>query len=125
MAKGGSKNTSDSSTPGDRPVVPPTDLYATSDIRFVTLEVGKLTAKVDRLIEDVGKHTGKVSDLERAVDRVKTAGWAFSIIIGVVGVVLWALFGENIKHNTRSVVAPPPAPAFSAPPPPTANDLKR
>jgi len=30
-----------------------------SDIRFVIHEVGKLTSKVDRLIDDVGKQGGK------------------------------------------------------------------
>lgn len=45
--------------------VTPRDLYPTSDIRFVILEVGKLTATVDRLVSDVSRLTDRVSRLER------------------------------------------------------------
>jgi len=88
------------SEPDDDASPRPRDLYATSDIRFVTLEIGKLTSKVDRLIEDVGKQTSKVSDLEKAVDRVKTAAW----IIGVIITVVLFFFGEHIKHGAQSAI---------------------
>lgn len=105
-------NTPQDSTPGDRPVVaPPPDLYATSDIRFVTLEIGKLTAKVDRLIEDVGKQTTKITALEKAVDRFK---WTITVVVGI-SVVAWALFGDVIKERARSAVDHPVAPASSRP----------
>jgi hypothetical protein len=108
------------SEPDDDSSPRPRNLYATSDIRFVTLEIGKLTSKVDRLIEDVGKQTAKVSDLEKAVDRVKTVGW---LLGGIIAVVVF-LFGESIKQGAQSVVglskseAPQHvAPGPSAPPP--------
>lgn len=84
MAK---RPTSSSSTPSDFPQVTPPDLYATSDIRFVMLEIGKLTAKVDRLVDDVGSHGDKIDDLKHQSSFVKgvvAASTAFlTLIIGL------------------------------------------
>jgi hypothetical protein len=55
--------------PKQFPIVPPQDLYPTSDIRFVLVELGKVSTKLDRLIDDVDKHGGKIGALEKTVDR--------------------------------------------------------
>jgi hypothetical protein len=84
-------------------VAPPTELYATSDIRFVTLEIGKLTTKVDRLIADVDKQSGKINSLEKAVDRFK---WTAAVVV-FIAIAVWALFGEMIKERARAAMAGP------------------
>jgi len=61
------------STPSDFPQVTPPDLYATSDIRFVMLEIGKLGTKVDRLIDDVKDHGGKIDDIRSQASFIKGA----------------------------------------------------
>lgn len=78
--KGGNQ---ESSTPTDFPSVPPQDLYPTSDIRFVMLEIGKLTAKVDRLVDDVSKHGQKIENLNHQASYLR--GWiaAAVVLIGV------------------------------------------
>ncbi len=71
-------------TPKEFPQTPPPpDLYATSDIRFVMLEIGKLTANVERLISDVKLHGGKIDDLSHKATYIK--GWiaAAILLIGI------------------------------------------
>lgn len=65
--------------------VPPPDLYATSDIRFVMLEIGKLTSKVDRLIDDVKSQGTKLDKLRLTVAWVGggAAVLAFLITLAV------------------------------------------
>lgn len=48
-------------------VTPPRDMYATSDIRFVMLEVQKLTTQVERLISDVKDQRSDIKELDRKV----------------------------------------------------------
>jgi len=45
-------------------VPPPPDLYATSDIRFVMIELGKVSTKVDRLIQDVEGQGTKIDAVQ-------------------------------------------------------------
>jgi hypothetical protein len=59
------------------------DLHPTSDIRFVIHEIGKLTTKVDRLIEDVDKHGDKIDAVRHQVSFVKGAFWVFSGLIAI------------------------------------------
>lgn len=73
----------------------PQDLYPTSDIRFVIHEVGKLTAKVDRLIEDVGKHSEKIDAVRHQVSFVKGAMWIIGIAMLVLGgIATWFFTGK-------------------------------
>jgi len=60
------------------------DPQPTSDIRFVTSEIGKLTSKVDRLIEDVGKDSEKIVTVRRQMTFVKGALLVIGFVIGFV-----------------------------------------
>jgi hypothetical protein len=60
------------------------ELQPTSDIRFVTSEIGKLTSKVDRLIEDVGKDSEKIVTVRRQMTFVKGALLVIGFVIGFV-----------------------------------------
>jgi hypothetical protein len=71
------------------------DLYPTSDIRFVIHEIGKLTSKVDRLIDDVGKHGEKIDAVRHQVTFVKGALWVIAFLIGAAGVIAtWYITGK-------------------------------
>lgn len=65
MARPG-RGSSEEGAPREEPQGPPRDLYATSDIRFVMIEVSKLTERVDNLAATVVKLPG---DLERILER--------------------------------------------------------
>ena len=66
-------------TPSEFAQVVPRDLYATSDIRFVMIEIGKLTTAVDRLIEDTKSHGDKIDAL-----RIQAAYIKGGIAVGVL-----------------------------------------
>jgi hypothetical protein len=88
----GSKNNDTPTTPTEYPQVTPRDLYPTSDIRFVMVEIGKLTANVDRLIEDVKSHGGKLDDIKHNVSFVRGAVWASAgLIAALIAVVSFFL----------------------------------
>ena len=57
--------------------MPPRDLHPTSDIRFVMIEVGKLSANVERLILDVATHGAKIDALRHQVKHVQQKPPAF------------------------------------------------
>ena len=73
-----------SSTPSDYPQSTPRDLHPTSDIRFVMVEVGKLTASVDRLIADVKSQGEKVDAIRHQVTFIKGAMWTIGALIAVL-----------------------------------------
>lgn len=60
------------------------DLYPAMDARFVLVEIGKLTGKVDRLVEDVAKLGGNVDVLRGQVSFVKGAAWIIGALVLVV-----------------------------------------
>jgi len=62
--------------------VPPRDLYPISDIRFVILEVGKLTAIADRLVSDVSALSTRVSRLEKFNWVIVTAAVVAVVVSG-------------------------------------------
>lgn len=71
-------------TPSNFPdVVTPRDLHATSDIRFVMLEIGKLTSSVDRLIADVKSQGDKIDTIRHHVSFIKGAAWVIGILIAL------------------------------------------
>ena len=72
----------DQGTPEEYPQVPPRDLFPTSDIRFVMIEIGKLTASVNRLVDDVRSHGGKIDDLRHQASFVKGAIYIGVILVG-------------------------------------------
>jgi hypothetical protein len=73
----------------------PQDLHPTSDIRFVIHEIGKLTAKVDRLIADVDKHGEKIDAVRHQVTFVKGALWIIGFAIVLIGgIATWLFTGK-------------------------------
>ena len=86
MAKSKGNDQRPPETPRDFPDVTPRDLYPTSDIRFVLLEIGKLTSKVDRLIHDVDEQDEKLDRLLHQSSYMK-GGIAFGVAL--VGFFVW------------------------------------
>jgi hypothetical protein len=80
------------SSPQSFPQVTPRDLYPTSDIRFVMVEVGKLTASVERLIDDVKGHGTKLDDISHKISFLKGAIWVAGVVITVtIAITGWAI----------------------------------
>jgi hypothetical protein len=71
------------------------DFYSNSDIRFVIHEIGKLTAKVDRLIDDVGKQGEKIDILRHQATFVKGALWVIGfVVLAMSAVATWYFSGK-------------------------------
>ena len=66
--------------PGDIPAVAAAGVNSVSDSRFMLIEVGRLTAAVDRLISDVRAFGEKVDALRQQASFVK-GGLAISAIL--------------------------------------------
>lgn len=95
-----------STAPQDFPQTNPRDLYATSDIRFVMLEIGKLVTKVDDLRTAVDRHGTKLEDLGNKVSFVKGAMWVIGGIL-TLGLLLlgWYLSGKlSVTYTAGSAV---------------------
>jgi hypothetical protein len=125
------KGDQDSEPPRQVASVTPQDLYPTSDIRFVLVELGKVGTKLDRLIEDVGKQGDKLGTLETTVDRVRTGAIVGAVILsGAIGLFWWAI-GDRISAAVRLALFPstethtPPAPPIPAPQVPLSQPMKR
>ena len=117
---------SDSEPPRQFPSVPPPqDLYATSDIRLVMIELGKLSTKADRLIEDVEKHGSRIGTLEKSVDRVRTGAIVSGAIVSVVAVVFWWALGDRISNAVRTGILTAPTIEASRAPAPEAPRPRR
>jgi hypothetical protein len=69
--------------PDGQAEVTPRDLYPTSDIRFVLVEIGKLSTKTDRLVEDVKSHSGKIDRLRMTIAAV---GGGAAVLIFILGI---------------------------------------
>lgn len=71
--------------PEDFPQTTPRDLHPTSDIRFVMIELAKLSTLVDRLIKDVGNQEEKIDALRHQATYIK-GGLAVAVLaIGLFG----------------------------------------
>jgi hypothetical protein len=75
---------------------PPRDLYQTSDIRFVMVEIGKLTANVDHLITEVQGHGAKIDAVRHQISFVKGALW----VIGAMIVLVSTAIGLYLKNGS-------------------------
>ena len=81
--------------PQEFPQTAPRDLYATSDIRLVMLEIGKMMTKVEDLRTIADKHGTKLDDLSHKVAFVKGAMWVIGGLITVGLLILgWYLSGK-------------------------------
>lgn len=107
MSSSGSPPVSEPGPPQAFANVAPQDLHATSDIRFVMVELGKFSIKIDRLIEDVRKHGDKIETLEKAVDRVRTGAIVAFSIISFVAIIFWWALGDRITNAVRTGITPP------------------
>lgn len=108
MASGGRGSGKSSSASGSEPPDPeqianvsPQNLYPTSDIRFVMMELGGLKKSVERLIDDVKDHGKEVTAATKSIDRFRiiiiTAGVCLGIFLPTLGTVLWWSIGERIN----------------------------
>lgn len=90
MAKGPQKGTDNqaTSTPSEFPQGTPRDLYPTSDIRFVMVEVGKLTANVEHLIADVKSQGDKLDEIRHQSAYIKGMIAAAVVLMSIIG---WGL----------------------------------
>jgi len=68
-----------------------------SDIRFVLVEIGKLSTKVDRLLEDVKSQGDKVDDLRHQVTFVKGVVWVLGGVLAILGVALVWIFSGKLS----------------------------
>jgi hypothetical protein len=100
---------SDSEVPRQFPnVTPPQDLHPTSDIRFVMIELGKVSTKLDRLINDVGEHGKKIGALEKTVDRVWTGAIVAGVVISASMALFWWALGDRISTAVHAGLFPSP-----------------
>lgn len=80
------------SSPESFAQVTPRDLYPTSDIRFVMVEIGKLSANVERLIADVNGHGTKLDDISHKISFLRGAIWVAGIVItAAIAIAGWAI----------------------------------
>lgn len=100
MAK--KKPSSNQTPPSDFPQSPPRDLHPTSDIRFVIAEVSKLSAHVERLIEDVKSQNTKLDRhgtiIAWATGGITVGGIIIGFILDKVCDKLSALITLGIHH---------------------------
>jgi len=64
---------------------PPRDLHATSDIRFVMVEVAKLCTLVERLIKDVEGQDSKIDALRHQATYIKGGLAVAIVVLGIFG----------------------------------------
>lgn len=87
----------DSSPPQEFPQAPPRDLYPTSDIRFVIVEIAKLTALVERLISDVKAHDAKLDELRQQATYIKGGFVVGAAAIGFFGWLVSAVIDGKMQ----------------------------
>ncbi len=95
----------DVGTPQEYPQVPPpVELYPTSDIRFVMVELGKLSTKVDRLIDDVNDNCEKLSELSQKMSTFETTAKVVGGCVTLLALVFWWAFGDYVKAITTNAI---------------------
>ena len=106
MAKGPISNQGDT-TPTEFASALPRDLHPTSDIRFVIVEVTKLSTLVERLISDVKDQGGKIDDLRHQATYLK-GGLAVAILaIGIAGWLLKVMLDSRWQSVLAALAALP------------------
>ena len=93
--------------PTDIANVPPRDLYPTSDIRFVMIEIGKLSAKVDALRDDSSLASTKLAAVETAIDRARHGAFVMIAILTIVGGIFWWMVGDKITAAKDNMLSNP------------------
>jgi hypothetical protein len=77
------------------------DLYPTSDIRLVMIDLGKLTTKVDRLIADVEKHGAKIDALAQQMSFFRGALWVAGVVFAACVAATGWLFANHVTITFR------------------------
>ena len=88
-----SRGSSDESgPPPEASGAPFKELYPVADIRFVLVEIGKLTTQVQRLITDTSKHGDKIDEVRHQISFVKGALWVIGGLLVIFGAIsVWYL----------------------------------
>ena len=94
---------------GDFPAVSPRDLHPTSDIRFVMVEVSKLTTKVERLISDVEKIDDQLDKLRHVYSRIQGFIIAAIVLVPICAGLVWWLIGGELTGIRNALQHLPPA----------------
>lgn len=68
------------------------------------LEIGKLSSKVDRLIEDTNKNTTSIEDNTKKIARFETTTKAIGASIVVASVVFWWAFGDYVRIIVQDAI---------------------
>jgi hypothetical protein len=93
-----------STTPGEINSSPPRDLHPVADIRFVINEIGKLTAKVDRLIDDTKENTKAIEKHSTKIASFQTTATVVGGAIVVVAIVFWWAFGDYVRFIVQDAL---------------------
>lgn len=100
-------NNGDEAPPRSYPQTPPPqDLYATSDIRFVMLEIGKFGAQIEMMRTDLAAQKNVTATLVTTVDRFRTGAMVAAVILAVAGSFGWWLIGEKLGEIRDQVMSP-------------------
>ena len=78
--------------------------------------LGEYAAKIDRLVDDVGKLSGRFGEVEKGVHAVKVGAIVAGTILTVVGGVFWWAIGDRVAAAVRVALSPPPIHAPVLPP---------
>ena len=91
--------------PEDFPQTTPRDLHPTSDIRFVMIELAKLSTLVDRLIKDVGNQEEKIDALRHQATYIK-GGLAVAVVaIGLFGWIISQMVSGKLQAVLTALTA--------------------
>ena len=71
------------SAPREFPAQQPRDLHATSDIRFVMVEIGRLTSTVERLVSDVRSQGEKIDGIRIRIAWVTGAAAVIGFMLAL------------------------------------------
>jgi uncharacterized membrane protein YjjP (DUF1212 family) len=92
-------------SPEDFPQTTPRDLHPTSDIRFVMVEIAKLSTQVARLIEDVDEQSKKLDGIRQQSSYIK-GGLAVAVLcLGVFGWFLSQIVEGRLKTVLEALSA--------------------
>lgn len=73
------------------------ELYDVASIRHVMIEIGKLSSKVDRLIQDVADNSKKTSELTTKIATFETTAKVVAGGLVILGGLFWWALGDKVK----------------------------
>jgi len=78
--------------------------YPFADMRFVASELGKLSAKVDRLIEDTKANTAAIDRNTGKIASFETTSKVIGVGVCVIAAVFWWAFGDYVKFIVQDAL---------------------